>query len=53
MAKCMMHIRFGNVKRVNNQKAKQMHQSGDWKYISKTDFQRHLNNNQSNDKENN
>jgi len=49
MAKCMQHIRFKNVKRVSNQKAKQMYKSGDWKYISKSDFQRTTN--QSNDKE--
>lgn len=51
MAKCMQHIRFKNVKRVSNDKAQQMHQSGDWKYISKSDFQRVLNGNQSNNKE--
>ena len=48
MAKCMMHVQSKETKRISNEKAKQMFKTGDWKYISKNDFQRILN--QSNEK---
>jgi hypothetical protein len=47
MAKCMMHVRSLEVKRVSNQEAKRMYKSNDWKYISKNDYDRKLDNNQS------
>ena len=42
MAKCIQLIKSGEVKRVSNDQAKQLYQSGKIKYISKSDYQRAL-----------
>lgn len=44
MAKCMQNVKDkAEVKRVSNQEAKKMFQSGKWQYISKSDYNRVLN----------
>lgn len=40
MAKCIQNIKSNEVKRVSNQRAKELVKDGNWKYISKSDFQR-------------
>jgi len=41
MAKCMQSIKDkAEVKRVSNQEAKYLYASGNWKYISKSDYNR-------------
>ncbi|GAG32516.1 unnamed protein product [marine sediment metagenome] len=45
MAKTMQNIKSNEVKRVSNPEAKQMHQSGNWKYIGKYQGKRIVENN--------
>jgi hypothetical protein len=41
MAKCMQSIKDkAEVKRISNQEAKRMFESGKWQYISKSDYNR-------------
>lgn len=47
MAKCMQHVRTLRVIRVSNKEAKKRYQSNNWKYISKSDYQRSIDKNQS------
>lgn len=40
MAKCIQNVKSKEVKRVSNNRAKELVREGNWKYISKSDFQR-------------
>lgn len=40
MAKCIQNIKSKEVKRVSNDRAKEMVKEGNWKYISKSDYWR-------------
>lgn len=42
MAKCIQNIKTDEVKRISNDRAKELVKKGNWKYISKSDYQRRV-----------